>query len=153
MTTCMLQHKSLDQVFWEEAMCCANYILTRSPHKTLDGITPFEAWCGRKPSVKHFNVFGCPTWARIPPQKQKALESQREQCIFVGYPNHLKAYKLMNLETREIFYERSVHFEETSPSLASLTPPSSSLMDSDHSDDSDSKDEIPSTLTHRPPPL
>jgi len=24
MTTCMLQHKSLDQVFWAEAMCCAN---------------------------------------------------------------------------------------------------------------------------------
>ena len=26
MTTCMLQHKSLDQFFWVEAMCCANFI-------------------------------------------------------------------------------------------------------------------------------
>ena len=41
----MLQHKSLDQVFWAEAMCCANYIQNRSPHKALDGTTPFEAWC------------------------------------------------------------------------------------------------------------
>ena len=69
MTTCMLQHKFLDQVFWVEAMCYANYIQNRSPIKALDGITPFEAWFGRKPSVKHFKVFGCPTWARIPPQK------------------------------------------------------------------------------------
>ena len=69
MTTCMLQHKSLDQVFWVEAMCCASYIQNKSPHKALDRITPFEAWCGRKTSVKHFKVFGCLAWAGIPPQK------------------------------------------------------------------------------------
>ena len=130
-------------------MCCANYIQNRSPHKALDGLTPFEAWCGRKPSVKHFNFFGCTAWARIPPQKRKALELQSKLCIFFGYPDHLKAYKLMDPETHEIFYERSVHFEENCPSLA--TPPSSSFMDSDHSDDSDWEDEIPSTLTHRTP--
>ena len=58
----------------------------------------------------------------------------------------------MDPKNHEIFYERSVHFEENCPSLASSTPPSSSFVDSDHSDDSDSKDEIPSTLTRRPPP-
>lgn len=133
-------------------MCCANYIQKRSPHRALDGITPFEVWCGKKPSVKHFKVFGCLAWARIPPQKRKALEPQRKPCIFVGYLDHLKAYKLMDPETHEIFYERSVHFEENCPSLDSSIPPSSSFMDSDHSDDSDSEDEITSTLTCRPPP-
>ena len=59
----------------------------------------------------------------------------------------------MDLETQEIFYERIVHFEETCPSLASSTPPSSSFVDNDHSDDSDSEDEIPSTFIHKPPPL
>ena len=48
--------------------------------------------------------------------------------------------------------ETHVHFEETCPSLASSTPPSSSFMESDYSDDSDSEHEIPSTLTCRPPP-
>lgn len=57
----------------------------------------------------------------------------------------------MDPKTHEIFYERSVHFEETCPSLASSTPPSS-FMDSDHSDDSDLEDEIPSTSTRKPPP-
>ena len=59
----MLQNKSLDQVFWDEAMNCDNYIQNRSPQKALDGVTPFEAWYGRKPTVKNFRVFGCPTWA------------------------------------------------------------------------------------------
>ena len=86
----MLQYKSLDQVFWLEAMCCANYIQNRSSHKTLDGITLFEAWCGRKPILKHFKVFGCLAWARIPPQKWKALVPQSKPCIFVEYFYHLK---------------------------------------------------------------
>ena len=51
MTTCMLLHKSLDQVFWVEATNCANYVQNRSPHKALDAVTPFEAWIGRKPSI------------------------------------------------------------------------------------------------------
>ena len=55
----------------------------------------------------------------------------------------------MDPETHKIFYERSVHFEETCPSLVSSTPPSSSFMDGD---DSETKDEIPSTLAHMPPP-
>lgn len=84
--------------------------------------------------------------------KVKELEPQGKPCIFFGYPDHLKAYKLMDLETHETFHERSVHFEETYPSLASSTHPSSSFVDSDHSDESDSEDEIPPTLTHRTPP-
>ena len=76
MTTCMLLHESLDQV--------------------LDGLTPFESWNGRKPNLKNFRVFGCLAWAKIPPQKHKALEPQRKPCIFVGYANSNKAYKLMD---------------------------------------------------------
>ena len=57
----------------------------------------------------------------------------------------------MDLETHKIFYERSVHFEENCPSLAPSTP-SSSFVDSDHSDDNDLEDEIPLTLTCMPPP-
>ena len=56
----------------------------------------------------------------------------------------------MDPETHEVFIERSVHFEESSPSLASLPPPPSSIVDSDASD---SNDETPSTLTHRVTPL
>ena len=48
-------------------MNCANYIKNRSPQKDFDGVTPFEVWTGKKPMVKHFRAFGCPTWAQIPP--------------------------------------------------------------------------------------
>lgn len=56
----------------------------------------------------------------------------------------------MDLERHEVFIERSTHFEESSPILASLPPPPFSIVDSD---DSDSEDDTPSTLTHRVTPL
>ena len=84
--------------------------------------------------------------------KRKALEPQSKPCIFFGYPDHLKAYKLMDPKTHEILFERSIHFEETCPSLAPSTPPSS-FMESDDNNDSDLEDDIPSILTHRLPNL
>ena len=133
----MLLHKSLDQVFWAKAMNCANYIQNRSPHKALDGLTPFEAQYRRKPTVKNFRVFGCPSWAQIPPLKYKALEPQRKPCIFFCYVDSHKTYKLMDLETHDIFYERSVHFEEICPSFTSSTPPSSSFIEESDSENNE----------------
>ena len=49
----------------------------------------------------------------------------------------------MDLETREIFYERSVHFEESCPIFTSSSPPSSSFIEESDSDDSDLEDVHP----------
>ena len=116
MASCMIQAKSLDPSLEVEAISSANHILNRSPHNVLDGKTPFEAWCRRKPVVKHFRVFGCPTWAQISSRKCKAPPLR--PCPFIGYEKSVKAYRLTNLETREIFIERNVHFEEILPSLS-----------------------------------
>ena len=54
MASCMIKAKSLDPSLEVEAISSASHILNRSPHPTLDGKTPFEAWCSRKPVVSHF---------------------------------------------------------------------------------------------------
>ena len=51
--------------------------------------TPFEAQIDHKPSVSHFKVFGTKAWARIPPEKRKALQPQRKESdIMVGYDEY-----------------------------------------------------------------
>ena len=65
MASCMIQDKSLDPSLEVEAISSTNHILNRSPHNVLDGMTPFEAWFGRKLVVKNFRVFGCLAWAHI----------------------------------------------------------------------------------------
>ena len=72
METCMMEEKDLSPKIWDEAINCAAYFQNRSPHKYLDGKTPYEAWSGHKPNVSHFRVFGSKAWDRI------ALENRKE---------------------------------------------------------------------------
>ena len=95
MANCMLQAKRLSLQFWVESINCANYIVNRTPTKVLRGVTPEEASSKIKPDVSHFRVFGCEAWAHIPNEKWKGLEPKSEKCIFVGYSQYLKGYRLL----------------------------------------------------------
>jgi len=35
-------------------------------------------------------------WARIPSERRKAMEPQCRECIFVGYPDGVKGYRLLD---------------------------------------------------------
>jgi transposase InsO family protein len=48
----MLKAKGLPGWFWGEAVSTAVYVLNRCPTKSVDGMTPFEAWYGKKPMVR-----------------------------------------------------------------------------------------------------
>jgi hypothetical protein len=134
MASCMIKATSLDPSLEVEAISSATHILNHSPHPTLDGKTPFEAWCGRKPIVTHFRVFGCPAWENRSSRGQKAQSSR--PCTFIGYEDNVNAYRLLDLETHQIFVEKDVHFEESSPSLSS-TPLHRSYSVETDSDTSD----------------
>ena len=82
------------------------------PDKKLYGITPFESCSGNKPDVTHFRIFGSKAWARIPTEKRKTLQPQSKECLFVGYSEDSKGYKLIILIMNKYFIERSVQFEE-----------------------------------------
>jgi hypothetical protein len=45
--------------FWGEAVHTAVFLLNRAPTSALDGMTPYQAWYGKKPSVHLIKVFGC----------------------------------------------------------------------------------------------
>ena len=70
------------------------------------------AWSGCKPEVTHFRIFGSRALARIPSEKRKALDPQSTACIFVGYFDDVKGYKLIDPSTNQLFIEQSVQFEE-----------------------------------------
>ena len=108
----MMEAKNLPPKFWDEAIKCASYIQNRVPHKQFDGMTPFEAWSGHKPDVSHLRIFGSRAWARIPLDKRRGLEPQIQECLFVGYSEYSKGYKMINMRTQKSFIERSVQFEE-----------------------------------------
>ena len=78
----------------------------------MKGKTPFEAYFGHKPDVSNLRVFGSTAWARIPLDKRRALQPQSIECLFIGYPDESKGFKLLDINTKHIIIERSVKFDE-----------------------------------------
>uniref|UniRef100_A0A453T4W2 Integrase catalytic domain-containing protein n=1 Tax=Aegilops tauschii subsp. strangulata TaxID=200361 RepID=A0A453T4W2_AEGTS len=56
MARSMLKSKKLPRRFWGEAVTTDVYLLNRAPTKSVIGMTPYKAWCGRKPSVDHLRI-------------------------------------------------------------------------------------------------
>jgi hypothetical protein len=113
MTSCMLYANSLPERLWVKALNCATYIQKKYPHKSIKYKTPYKAWSSLKPEVTHFRIFGSRAWAQIPYEKRKELDPQSTECIFVGYPDGVKGYRLIVLSSDQFIIEQSVQFEES----------------------------------------
>ena len=78
------------------------YILNKCPTKKLNLKVPEEAWCGRKPSVKHLKVFGSLYYQHVPYARRSKLEDKSEIMILIGY-HPTGAYKLYNHVTQKVY--------------------------------------------------
>ena len=108
----MLNGAWLGHEFWVEVVETACYLVNRSPSSTLEDKIPHEVWIRKKPFFSHLRVFGCDAYVYVLKEKRTKLESKSERCIFIGYKDGLKGYKLWNLETRKVVYNRDVVFRE-----------------------------------------
>ena len=95
MARSMLTFKGLSPTYWAEAIHTAVYLRNRSPNASLEGITPYEAWFGFKPKVKHLRVFGSICYALVPKEKRTKLDSRSLKCTMIGYSDEKKGYHLL----------------------------------------------------------
>ena len=112
MARSMLKAKHLPNYYWVQAVHCAVYIWNRCPTKAVMNKVSEEAWSGGKQGVTHMKVFGCVAYADIPNQLRKKLDSKGEKCIFIGYSEESKAYRLYIPSTKKFFVSRDVQFIE-----------------------------------------
>ena len=71
----MISHSSLLESLWEEALKTAVYILNKVPSKAVNK-TPYELWTGKRPSIKHLYIWGCPAEARPYRPYERKLDSK-----------------------------------------------------------------------------
>jgi len=112
MARSMLKAKHLPNDYWAEAVHCEAYILNRCPTKAVMNRVLEEAWSETKQGVTHMKVFGCVAYAHIPDQLRKKLDSKGEKCIFIGYSEESKAYRLYNPSTKKLIVSRDVQLIE-----------------------------------------
>lgn len=85
MARSLLKAKHVPGEFWGEAVTTAVFLLNRSPTKSVDGKTSFEAWHGRKPNVHFLRTFGCIVHVMDTRPGLKKLDDRSRPMIFVGY--------------------------------------------------------------------
>jgi hypothetical protein len=135
--TAMLNEAKLPASFWGEALQTANFLLNIALSRSVAvGKTPFELWHGRKPDYSILRVFGCRAYAHIGRDKRKSLESKTLPCLFLGYPEDYKGWKLYDPRAQRIVISRDIIWNEEEfpgtsravvPHLSVLTEPEEPL--------------------------
>ncbi|RVW52379.1 Retrovirus-related Pol polyprotein from transposon TNT 1-94 [Vitis vinifera] len=111
MVRSMISHSTLPEKLWGEALKTTAYILNRVPTKAA-AKTPYELWTGRKPSLKHFHIWGCPAEARPYKPHEKKLDSKTVSSYFIGYAERSRGFKFYDPVIRSIFETGTATFFE-----------------------------------------
>nr|GEV69013.1 hypothetical protein [Tanacetum cinerariifolium] len=114
----MLSAAKVPLFFWAEAIVTACFTQNRSlviPHHEK---TPYHIINNRKPSVKFFLIFGSICYIVRDGENLDKMKEKGDECIFVGYSNQSRAYRVFNKRTRVIMESNHVNFDEL-PQMAS----------------------------------
>ncbi|KAA0042022.1 gag/pol protein [Cucumis melo var. makuwa] len=109
MVRLMMSYAQLPSSFWGYAVETTVHILNNVPSKSVSE-TPFELWRGRKPSLSHFRIWGCPVHVLV--TNPKKLEPRSRLCQFVGYPKGMRGGLFFDPQENRVFVSTNATFLE-----------------------------------------
>jgi hypothetical protein len=90
----------------------AVYLLNRSPTRSLEGKTPYEAWHDKKPGVHHLRTFGCVVYMKVTHPHLTKLDDRGKKEVFIGYKAGTKGYRVFDTVEGRVHVSRDVVFDE-----------------------------------------
>lgn len=115
MARSMLKEMNIPIILWANAVVAAVHLLNRSPSNAINDLTPYEVLNGKRPSITHLRVFGCVAYVLVDSKLRRKFDSKTRRCVFVGYCEDAKAYRLFDPETKKITISRNLCFFEDTP--------------------------------------
>jgi hypothetical protein len=112
MTRSMMKAKGLSRMFWAEAEATAIYVLNQSPTKRGIGMTPYEAWYGKKSAMHHLCTFSYVAYVKETSPNLKKMDDGSHAMIFMGYESDTKGYQIYDPSTRQVCVSHNVVFDE-----------------------------------------
>ena len=113
MVRCMLLAANLPWRFWGEAIFTACYLRNRCCSKSINGQIPYELWFERElldSELTLLKVFGCEVWTYVRPSNK--LQPRASKGIMLGYAENQRAYRIWDLERKEVILSRDAEFIE-----------------------------------------
>lgn len=116
----MIYARQMDLRFWAEAVNVAVFVLNRSGTSTVVGKTPFELWAGKKARIDQLQPFGTTVFVHVPKERRQKFNSKAEKCVFVGYDENVKGFRVWNPITGKIQITRDVKFINEFPNTVEV---------------------------------
>ncbi|KAE9091335.1 hypothetical protein PF005_g18013 [Phytophthora fragariae] len=123
MARSMLLYMGLELEWWGEAVNAAVYTINRVPNTARPHVSPFEVFFGKRPDLSHLRVFGSRGFVHVEKSKRSKWDPKAHHCIFLGYSDTSKAYRVWDLETERVLTSRTVLLDENPPASYSNLPP------------------------------
>ena len=110
----MLSDAKLPVRFWADAVKTACYLRNRTPIGP-NGITPEEAYSGKRPSVEHLRAWGCVAYAHLAPINRSRNDKMHPVAIrtcLIGYTPTTRQYRLYDPAKKAILVSTAPRFIE-----------------------------------------
>ncbi|CAM8904112.1 unnamed protein product [Rhodiola kirilowii] len=122
MTRVILHAKNVPLNLWTEAMLTATYVLNSVLIRSGMDKTSYELWKGRKPTVKHFHVFGSTCYILTDREQRQKLDRKCDEGLFLGYSPNSRAYRVYNKRTKTVIESINVVIDDAKDSLLRKEP-------------------------------
>jgi hypothetical protein len=108
--------------YWDQAFLATTHLINHTPSKTLGYDTPLHCLLSAQPDYFNLRVFGCMCWPNLHPYNSHKLQFQSTRCVFLGYSNHHKGYKCLDVSTGHVYISLDVVFDENLFPFATYHP-------------------------------
>ncbi|KAJ8127933.1 hypothetical protein O1611_g5703 [Lasiodiplodia mahajangana] len=108
----ILSDSKLPPELWGEILRASVWIWSRTPNSTLNNMSPYEAWTGRKPNTTFWKRLGCKAYKLVPKETYPTkLDDRAQLTVLVGYDAD-NIYRLWNTSTGTIERVKEAIFDE-----------------------------------------
>ncbi|KAI9920782.1 hypothetical protein PsorP6_001959 [Peronosclerospora sorghi] len=98
-----------------EAIVTSAYTLNRLSNAAHGDQTPYEVVWSEKPRLDHMRVFGSPGFVYVDKYKRAKFDTKVYRCIFLGYAECSKAYRVWDCKINRIVVTRTIALDERLP--------------------------------------
>lgn len=93
---------SLD--FWGDCVLTASFLINKLPSKVLKDQSPYQKLTSKVPDYHSLKTFGCLCNSSTSSSHKTKSDPRARACVFLGYPNDYKGYKLLDIETHSFLF-------------------------------------------------